>query len=216
MVEIWPASLLFMSSVLFLESEPCDAAQKVKDTHTLLEQSWMEHGFYPYRTYTVKMEQQSQTIKNYIHTFQCRQKLLQWCFKQASSLRWLLLWRNTMTRSNLVRKGFICGLYTLNHGPLREATVWTWRQELIQRPWRSAAYWLASPCLLSLLSYSTQDRRLRDGTTHNEVALPLQSVILKKCPIGLPAYSLVSCRLIYLFIDWGSLLSDDLAYVELT
>jgi hypothetical protein len=27
----------------------------------------------------------------------------------------------------------------------------TWRQELMQRPWRSAAYWLAQHGLLSLL-----------------------------------------------------------------
>jgi hypothetical protein len=33
----------------------------------------------------------------------------------------------------------------------------TWRQELMQRPWRGAVYWLASPGLLSLLSYRTQD-----------------------------------------------------------
>jgi hypothetical protein len=24
----------------------------------------------------------------------------------------------------------------------------SWRQELMQRPWRGAAYWLATPCLL--------------------------------------------------------------------
>ena len=30
-----------------------------------------------------------------------------------------------------------------------------------------AAYWLASPGLLSLLSYRTQDYQSRDGTTHN-------------------------------------------------
>jgi hypothetical protein len=28
----------------------------------------------------------------------------------------------------------------------------TWRQELMQKPWRCAVYWLASPGLLSLLS----------------------------------------------------------------
>ena len=30
-------------------------------------------------------------------------------------------------------------------------------QELMQRPWRDALYWLASPGLLSLLSHKTQD-----------------------------------------------------------
>jgi hypothetical protein len=43
----------------------------------------------------------------------------------------------------------------------------TWRQELMQRPWKSATYWLASPGLLSLLSYSTRDYQPRDGTTHS-------------------------------------------------
>jgi hypothetical protein len=31
----------------------------------------------------------------------------------------------------------------------------TWGQEVIQRPWRGAAYWLAPHGLLSLLSYGT-------------------------------------------------------------
>jgi hypothetical protein len=31
------------------------------------------------------------------------------------------------------------------------------KQELMQRPWRDVTYWLASPGLLSLLSYRTQD-----------------------------------------------------------
>jgi hypothetical protein len=29
----------------------------------------------------------------------------------------------------------------------------TWRQELMQRSWRRAAYWLAPHCLLNLLSF---------------------------------------------------------------
>ena len=36
-----------------------------------------------------------------------------------------------------------------------------WRQELMQRPWRGAAYWLASHGLLSMLSYKTQDHQPR-------------------------------------------------------
>jgi hypothetical protein len=43
----------------------------------------------------------------------------------------------------------------------------TWRQELMQKPWRSAVYWLAFPSLHSLLSYRTQDYQPRDGTIHN-------------------------------------------------
>jgi hypothetical protein len=40
----------------------------------------------------------------------------------------------------------------------------TWRQELMQRPWRDAAYWLASHGLLSLLSYRTQGHQPRNGS----------------------------------------------------
>jgi len=45
--------------------------------------------------------------------------------------------------------------------------VGTWGHELMQRPWRRDAFWLASPGLLSLFSYKTQDHQPRDGTTHN-------------------------------------------------
>jgi hypothetical protein len=46
------------------------------------------------------------------------------------------------------------------------------KQELMQRPWRDVIYWLASPGLLSLLPYRTQDYQLRDGTTHNGSSHP--------------------------------------------
>jgi hypothetical protein len=46
------------------------------------------------------------------------------------------------------------------------------KQELMQRPWKDAAYWPALPGLLSLLSYRTQDYQPRDGTTHNRPSHP--------------------------------------------
>jgi hypothetical protein len=46
------------------------------------------------------------------------------------------------------------------------------KQELMQRPWRDVLYWLASPGLLSLLSYRTQDYQPRDGTTHKGTSPP--------------------------------------------
>jgi hypothetical protein len=48
----------------------------------------------------------------------------------------------------------------------------TWTQELMQRPWRGAAYWIASPDLLSLLSHRIKDHQLRDVTTHNGLGPP--------------------------------------------
>ena len=57
----------------------------------------------------------------------------------------------------------------------------TWRQELMQRPWRSAAYWLAPHGLLNLLSSTTQDHQSRGGTTGKCWTLPCKSPI-KKMP----------------------------------
>jgi hypothetical protein len=42
----------------------------------------------------------------------------------------------------------------------------TWRQELRQRPWRGAAYWLVPhEQVFSLLSYRTQDHQPAQGWT---------------------------------------------------
>ena len=48
----------------------------------------------------------------------------------------------------------------------------TWRQEWMLRPWKDVTYWIASPGLLSLLFYRTQDHQPRDGTTHNGLDPP--------------------------------------------
>jgi hypothetical protein len=42
-----------------------------------------------------------------------------------------------------------------------------------------AAYWLAPPGLLCLLSYRIQDHQPRDGPTHNGLDSPHQSLIKK-------------------------------------
>jgi hypothetical protein len=55
----------------------------------------------------------------------------------------------------------------------------TWRQELMQRPWRNAAYWLAPHGLLILLS--TKPRTTSPGVVPPTMdwALPHQSLIKK-------------------------------------
>jgi hypothetical protein len=78
----------------------------------------------------------------------------------------------------------------------------TWRQELMQRPWRGAAFWLASHGLLNLLSYRTQDPQHRGGTTHSGLGPP--TLITKK--MLYIAYGLMLWRH---FLSWGSLLSDN-------
>ena len=70
-------------------------------------------------------------------------------------------------------KGFF-SLYFLHcwSSPKEVRTETHTGQELMQRPWRNAAYWIASPGLLSLLSYRTQGYQPRDGTTHNGPSHP--------------------------------------------
>jgi hypothetical protein len=74
----------------------------------------------------------------------------------------------------------------------------------MQRPWRDVLYWLASPALLSLLSYRTQDYQPRDGPTHK---FPAWSLI-EKMP-----YSWISWRH---FLNWSSFLCDNSSCVKLT
>jgi hypothetical protein len=55
-------------------------------------------------------------------------------------------------QSNLGRKEFIWLTFLGNKPSLREVRVGTWREELMQRPWKSAAYLLASHGLLRITS----------------------------------------------------------------
>jgi len=64
-----------------------------------------------------------------------------------------------MTKKQLGRKGFIqltlpqsCSSPRKSGLELKQVR----KQELMQRPWRDVPYWLASPGLLSLLSYRTK------------------------------------------------------------
>jgi hypothetical protein len=50
---------------------------------------------------------------------------------------------------------------------LKEVRAGTWRQKLMQRPWRDAAYWLVSHGLLSLLSYRAQNNQPRAQGWHH-------------------------------------------------
>jgi len=47
-----------------------------------------------------------------------------------------------MSERNLVRKGIIWLILPGNSPSLREVKPGTWRQKLMQRPWRNAAYGL--------------------------------------------------------------------------
>lgn len=58
----------------------------------------------------------------------------------------------------------------LNSTQLKQDKHLPW--ELIGRPWKGAAYWVASLDLLSLLSYRTWDKQPRDGHSHNGLGPP--------------------------------------------
>jgi hypothetical protein len=74
--------------------------------------------------------------------------------------------------------------------------IGTWRQELMQRPWRGAVYWLAHCDLLILISCRT--RRASPG-----MAPPLSVTKEMFCRL---AYSLISWRG---SLNWGSLFPGD-------
>jgi hypothetical protein len=67
---------------------------------------------------------------------------------------------NTMTTSNSGRKWFLWLMLpmvvTIEGSQDRNSNrAGTWRQELMQRLWRSAAYWLVPHGFLNLISYRT-------------------------------------------------------------
>jgi hypothetical protein len=53
----------------------------------------------------------------------------------------------------------------------------------MQKQWKDVLYWLASPGLLSLLSYRTQDYQPRDGPTHKG-PFPLDHYLRKCLTVG--------------------------------
>lgn len=69
------------------------------------------------------------------------------------------------------------GLFPLTACPsLMEVIPGTWNQELIQRTWRSAVYWLVLHSMLNLLCYTIQDHQHNGGRlTMGWAALPQSS-----------------------------------------
>ena len=76
--------------------------------------------------------------------------------------------------------------------------VGTSRQQLMQRPWRGAAYWLTPHGLLSLLPQGSQNHQPSDGTTHNGLGPSPINYCFKKMPCRF-AYNLILWRLFFFF-----------------
>lgn len=75
---------------------------------------------------------------------------------------------NTMTRSSCRGKGLV-QLTALRSNPIPEESrqglkSGAWRQEIKQKPWRSALYTFAAHVFLSLNSYALQDSLSRGST----------------------------------------------------
>ena len=68
-----------------------------------------------------------------------------------------------MTESSAGRKGFIrLRVYVIREAR-QELRAGIWRQELRQRPWRNAAYWLPPDALLNLLSYLNPEQLIHSS-----------------------------------------------------
>jgi hypothetical protein len=59
-------------------------------------------------------------------------------------------------QNNLGREGFVSFKVLYHSLSLKSRLAGTREEELMQRPWKDAASWLAPPHLLSWLSYRTQ------------------------------------------------------------
>ena len=92
---------------------------------------------------------------------------------------------NVVTESGVERKGAF--QLTVYQGKSRQRLkAGSWRQELMQKPWRSAAYWLASRGFLSWLSDTVQGHLPR-GWHHPQWTVPSHiDQKPRKCPMGWP------------------------------
>lgn len=72
-----------------------------------------------------------------------------------------------MPTSSLGREGVMWFTHWYQSTSLWEDKAGTWRQKLKQRPWRSAAYWLANHDLHSLLSLYKQHHQLKGSIIHS-------------------------------------------------
>lgn len=100
------------------------------------------------------------------------------CAHTHTPLGFWLLWKNTISKSNLGRKlsisAYSSTLYSIiGEGQGRNSDITgVWMMEFVHRPWGSD--------LLGLLSYSTQTYQPRSGTDHYECRMMGHPTSIKK------------------------------------
>lgn len=80
-------------------------------------------------------------------------------------VRFLLLWSNSMTKSNWEGKGLFQPPLPYNSLSSKEVRAGTWSQEMKQRPWRNIAL-LSMACSTYFFTHPGNYLR-RDSTTHS-------------------------------------------------
>jgi hypothetical protein len=104
------------------------------------------------------------------------------CWVVLAMFLLLWLWGDTTAKATQGGKGlfglhFHITIHVWRKSGQKNSTG-TWRQELMQRPWRGAACWLAP--------LACPDHQPRDGPTHNGWTLLLHKPLVRKCPTGCP------------------------------
>jgi hypothetical protein len=101
--------------------------------------------------------------------------------KLGIALGFLLLWLNETPwpKASWEGKSLFCLYFHITVNHWRDVRAETGRQELLHRPWKSAAHWFAPPGLLNLIFYRT--RITSPGMLPPTIgwALPYQSLVLK-------------------------------------
>ena len=97
--------------------------------------------------------------------------------KQFSQLQLLLLLRSAMTHASKEERGLFCLNFCISVQHLRklgqELKSETWKQDLMQRPQRGAAYWLVPmACLAHFLLEPRTTTSIKDSTTNNGLGPP--------------------------------------------
>lgn len=171
-----PLTFSFLHSYSVLGPSPCDGAPSIQDESSLLTSSDLEMPL---------------TMDVNHHSYHA------WIFCSECFLAcgWLNLWAHKLVlvkvstaemkhqnwKASWGGNGLFSSWFDIIKGSQdrNPSRAGTWIQELMQKPGKGAACWTAPYGLFSLLHYRTQEQQPRNGTNHNGLGPPHQSVIKK-------------------------------------